>query len=171
MRSASRACRSCFTTSTHFSNTSDVTLTEAGVLQREGEGKMKKLSKRRASMVLLIALLVTGAATTARAQERRVTGDVPFDFIVQGMLFPAGDYVIAERPEGILSIASEDGRYFAFVLSTASDAKTLRPELVFDRVEGRYYFAGFVLPDGTGREVPVVPTSIERERVAVVLNR
>ncbi|PYQ82475.1 MAG: hypothetical protein DMG03_17355, partial [Acidobacteria bacterium] len=83
----------------------------------------------------------------------------------------AGDYVITDRSEGILSIESKDGRYFAFVLSTASDAKTLRPELVFDRVEGRYYFAGVVLPDGTGREVPVVPTSIERERVAVVLNQ
>ena len=79
--------------------------------------------------------------------------------------------MITDRSEGILSIESKDGRYFAFVLSTASDAKTLRPELVFDRVEGRYYFAGVVLPDGTGREVPVVPTSIERERVAVVLNQ
>jgi len=131
---------------------------------------MKTLGKSTASVAFLIALLAAGA-TTARAQDRRVIADVPFDFAVQGLLMPAGDYVITDRSEGILSIESKDGRYFAFVLSTASDAKTLRPELVFDRVEGRYYFAGFVLPDGTGREVPVVPTSIERERVAVVLNQ
>ena len=131
---------------------------------------MKTLGKSTASVAFLIALLITGA-TTARAQDRRVIADVPFDFVVHGLLMPAGDYVITDRSEGILSIESKDGRYFAFVLSTASDAKTLRPELVFDRVEGRYYFAGFVLPDGTGREVPVVPTSIERERVAVVLNQ
>jgi len=131
---------------------------------------MKTLGKSTASVAFLIALLIT-SATTARAQDRRVIADVPFDFVVHGLLMPAGDYVITERSEGILSIESKDGRYFAFVLSTASDAKTLRPELVFDRVEGRYYFAGFVLPDGTGREVPVVPTSIERERVAVVLNQ
>jgi len=131
---------------------------------------MKTLGKSTASVAFLIALLAAGA-TTARAQDRRVIADVPFDFAVQGLPMPAGDYVITDRSEGILSIESKDGRYFAFVLSTASDAKTLRPELVFDRVEGRYYFAGFVLPDGTGREVPVVPTSIERERVAVVLNQ
>ena len=131
---------------------------------------MKTLGKSTASVAFLIALLIT-SATTARAQDRRVIADVPFDFVVHGLLMPAGDYVITDRSEGILSIESKDGRYFAFVLSTASDAKTLRPELVFDRVEGRYYFAGFVLPDGTGREVPVVPTSIERERVAVVLNQ
>jgi len=131
---------------------------------------MKTLGKSTASVAFLIALLAAGA-TTARAQDRRVIADVPFDFAVQGLLMPAGDYVITDRSEGILSIEIKDGRYFAFVLSTASDAKTLRPELVFDRVEGRYYFAGFVLPDGTGREVPVVPTSIERERVAVVLNQ
>jgi len=131
---------------------------------------MKTLGKSTASVAFLIALLAAGA-TTARAQDRRVIADVPFDFAVQGLLMPAGDYVITDRSEGILSIESKDGRYFAFVLSTASDAKTLRPELVYDRVEGRYYFAGFVLPDGTGREVPVVPTSIERERVAVVLNQ
>ena len=131
---------------------------------------MKTLGKSTASVAFLIALLAAGA-TTARAQDRRVIADVPFDFVVHGLLMPAGDYVITDRSEGILSIESKDGRYFAFVLSTASDAKTLRPELVFDRVEGRYYFAGFVLPDGTGREVPVVPTSIERERVAVVLNQ
>jgi len=131
---------------------------------------MKTLGKSTASVAFLIALLAAGA-TTARAQDRRVIADVPFDFAVQGLLMPAGDYVITDRSEGILSIESKDGRYFAFVLSTASDAKTLRPELVFDRVEGRDYFAGFVLPDGTGREVPVVPTSIERERVAVVLNQ
>ena len=131
---------------------------------------MKTLGKSTASVAFLIALLAAGA-TTARAQDRRVIAYVPFDFAVQGLLMPAGDYVITDRSEGILSIESKDGRYFAFVLSTASDAKTLRPELVFDRVEGRYYFAGFVLPDGTGREVPVVPTSIERERVAVVLNQ
>jgi len=131
---------------------------------------MKTLGKSTASVAFLIALLAAGA-TTARAQDRRVIADVPFDFAVQGLLMPAGDYVITDRSEGILSIESKDGRYFAFVLSTASDAKTLRPELVFDRVEGRYYFAGVVLPEGTGREVPVVPTSIERERVAVVLNQ
>ena len=131
---------------------------------------MKTIGKSTASVAFLIALLAAGA-TTARAQDRRVIADVPFDFVVHGLLMPAGDYVITDRSEGILSIESKDGRYFAFVLSTASDAKTLRPELVFDRVEGRYYFAGFVLPDGTGREVPVVPTSIERERVAVVLNQ
>ena len=89
---------------------------------------MKTLGKSTASVAFLIALLAAGA-TTARAQDRRVIADVPFDFAVQGLLMPAGDYVITDRSEGILSIESKDGRYFAFVLSTASDAKTLRPEL------------------------------------------
>jgi hypothetical protein len=131
---------------------------------------MTTFGKSTTSVAFLIVLLVAGA-TKARAQDHRVIADVPFDFIVHGLVMPAGDYVITDRSDGILSVESEDGSRFAFVISTASDTKALRPELVFDRVEGRYYFAGYVLPDGTAREVPVVPTSVERERVAVVFNQ
>ena len=133
---------------------------------------MKKFSLIIAESALAVALLGTCGAATARAQDRRIVADVPFDFIVQDMVMPAGSYVITQRPEGVLSIASDDGRYFSFVLSTASDTPTVRPELVFDRIEGRFYFAGFALPDGEAREVVIPGASIERQRekVAVVLS-
>ena len=124
------------------------------------------------SAAVAVTLLTTLGVATAGAQDRRLVADVPFDFIVHDMLMPAGDYVITERPEGILSIASGDGRRFSFVLSTASETPTVRPELVFEHIEGRFYFAGFALPDGTAREVAIPPASIERqrERVAVVVS-
>lgn len=132
---------------------------------------MKKISWMLPAAVAA-ALLATAGVTRADAQDRRIVADVPFDFIVHDLLMPAGDYVITERPEGILSIASSDGRHFSFVLSTASETPTVRPELVFEHVEGRFYFAGFALPDGEAREVAIPPASVarQRERVAVVVS-
>src|SRR5262245_11384542 len=95
-RSTFARCRSCFTTPSHFGNRRCVIRSEASALPSESEDEMKKASWML-SAAAAVTLLTTLGAVTAGAEDRRIVADVPFDFIVQDMLLPAGDYVITER--------------------------------------------------------------------------
>jgi hypothetical protein len=140
--------------------------------QREAKRNEVDMKRRLTPKVWIAAALTMigiASATVARADER-LTAKVPFDFIVGNMRLPAGSYVFGETStSGILAIESADRRHHVFVLTNGDSGKPpAQPELVFKRFEGQNFL--FRITDGYAieREVPLTPSTMERERQVAV---
>jgi hypothetical protein len=97
--------------------------------------------KRVIGLFLVAAASLLG--TTARAQDLRVKATIPFDFVVSGRVYSAGEYTIRTISETspALSIRSEEGNGVKVVLSNpcnSSDAAQ-QTKLVFSRVGDSYF--------------------------------
>jgi hypothetical protein len=103
---------------------------------------------------------------TARAQDFGVRATVPFDFVVKGKVYPAGQYTILPALEGtrVLSIRSEDGNGTKMVMSDlcTSSEPVRQTKLVFDRA-GDSYFLHAIWIEGRdyGRSFPKTKAEIE----------
>ena len=101
--------------------------------------------KRQAiSLVSLLSLLLV--AGSAMSQTIHVRANVPFNFAVGKMTFPAGTYdigTIDNRDTEVLQLQARDGSSTMIVISNA--AETLKPadktKLVFNRYGGRYFLS------------------------------
>ena len=105
-----------------------------------------------------LGLGVLLAAASSYAQETRVKGNVPFDFIVGNQMLPAGDYSIKSLGSGsAVAIRNEDQGKASLTLTQscrkASAAK--KTVLVFHRV-GERYFLSQIWTEGqeAGRQLP-----------------
>jgi len=113
---------------------------------------------KRASFVVLGAVaLLLGGVTAARAADT-IRAKVPFAFVVNGTLLPAGDYVFARdanQPE-VISITSADGAHSTLALARrSSNAAGKEPTLEFERVGTQMHLLEVVLSFGNGRELEV----------------
>jgi hypothetical protein len=97
---------------------------------------------------------------------------VPFAFTVGDSRMPAGDYVVKEVSDdpSVVSIASADGRQFAFTLTVPSSAHVLetpaQPELVFEKLDNQYFLARVVPAGGMEREIVLNHARTDREHAA-----
>jgi hypothetical protein len=65
---------------------------------------------RFVSSVLLSVLLVTLAVgQTSRKASRKITADIPFDFMVDQSMFPAGQYVITQAGDRTFHLQAKRG--------------------------------------------------------------
>ena len=127
----------------------------------------------KVGMVLGAAVMFLGIAHSARADEE-VVARVPFDFIVGGQRLPAGKYVVTQN-RALVSIASADRRYFAFVLMnpmSAGEAWTA-PRLVFERIGEDHFLSQVVAGRKEASETLLTPAQMERQiqRVEVASDR
>jgi hypothetical protein len=110
----------------------------------------------RSVLFVLAAILLVPAA---RAQQKTVKADVPFDFVVGNRAYPAGEYTLksALNDAGIIRIENTNEVSAAFTQSNPCSKATPSPEtkLVFHRMGG-HYFLYQVWTEGyaTGREFP-----------------
>jgi hypothetical protein len=118
---------------------------------------MKRSIARTAVTAAALLVGIAVSATPARAQEERIVAKVPFDFYVGGTELPAGKYTVKAATDdlSVVSIASEDGSAFAFVMTTPFTwvQSVDEPELVFERHENHYVLAKLIEADGNEREV------------------
>jgi hypothetical protein len=127
---------------------------------------------RRLWMAGTAGLMVLGAASSARADEK-VVAKVPFEFIVGNLRMPAGTYVLTQDTEhSLVSIANRDRKHFTFVLTNpiTGTGERSNPELIFDKVGDNHFLARIINQDNEGREIPLTPAVMQREvdRVAAV---
>lgn len=91
----------------------------------------------------LASLSAVALAHTASAQEvGTLKVNVPFDFTVENVSFPAGTYSIsAVRPENMVRIQSADGRNSAIVRAIPGFdlTSTLKGKAVFHRFGDEYF--------------------------------
>ena len=110
----------------------------------------------RSILFVLAAILLVPAA---RAQQRVVKADVPFDFVVGNRAYPAGEYTLraALNDSAIIRIENMNEVSAAFALSNACSKGTPSPEtkLVFHRMGGHYFlYQVWTAGNSTGREFP-----------------
>lgn len=135
---------------------------------------MRKRTANVSWVFLATSLVIVGSASVARADNETIVARVPFAFIVGDSRLPAGDYVVKEVSDApsVVSIASADGRQFAYTLTipSSADGTPAQPELVFEKVNNRYFLARVVPGGGIEREIVLTPARTEREHVATELN-
>lgn len=100
----------------------------------------------KSHLLLLTALgvLLVGSAFAQNDFTQKLTGNVPSDFVVNGTMFPKGDYVVSAPSDGtrLLIQNKRDSRYATFVLNTdrwlASDKVDSETKMVFVQTNGQH---------------------------------
>ena len=96
---------------------------------------------------------------------------VPFSFIVQGTVMPAGEYRLAMREgdSSTLKIANTGSGAGVFVIVSSTPAGKLaaEPTLVFRRIGTGYFLARVNVPGESVREI-AVPTGAAAVRLAML---
>jgi hypothetical protein len=121
--------------------------------------------------VLIASAAVLGGASIARADDHKVTANVPFDFMVGGSRMPAGHYMISTVGDNtaMVAIASTDARRSVYTLTipqASTDGKAA-PQLVFEKVENQYVLRQVTLESSDGHRAVVAPASTTRELIAI----
>lgn len=122
--------------------------------------------KRIIAVAMLVATTAVGSITRASAQEPQVKAKVPFDFVVENRMLPAGTYRI--EPQGnFLLIQRLDGTGSAYVIATPDETTADgKSELYFDVVGGERFLSRVASP--TARtSIRLTPCKMERKAEAV----
>jgi hypothetical protein len=125
------------------------------------------MRKPVAVFALVVAVLFLPGVRKLSAQPVTVA-KIPFSFIVEGAVMPAGEYRLAMRQgdQATMHIASTCGRVAAFVSVSPAGAvtDTGEPTLVFRRIGNGYFLSKVNVPGEQGREI-AVPTGAAAARL------
>jgi hypothetical protein len=112
-----------------------------------------------------IGLLAAVASCSLYAQTMNARANIPFEFRVGEKLLPAGEYWI-QHAHGWLAFQENGGRHAtAVVLTQATDLKSEKPVIEFNRYGDAYFLGKLSMPgSGTGREVAKTPREKELAR-------
>jgi hypothetical protein len=103
---------------------------------------------------ILAVLAVLLMATTAHAQQTKVTATVPFNFIAGDRVYPAGDYSISSNGS-VLRITNDEKSELMLSHACESLIVPADTKLVFDGIGGNYFLRQiWVAGDSRGRELP-----------------
>jgi hypothetical protein len=120
----------------------------------------KQILATVATLSIVITLTVTGLA----GLSGKVKANIPFDFMVNGKMLPAGSYTVAPgTTKNSLVIRSSENRVAIAALTTeATDKSAGKARLVFRRYSNQHFLAWVY--DGTGSNGQELPKSkAERE--------
>jgi hypothetical protein len=117
----------------------------------------------RSVLFVLAVLLIVPAA---RAQQKGVKADVPFDFVVGDRAYPAGEYILqaALNDTGVIRIENVNEFSAAFIPSNpcAKGVPSTETKLVFHRMAGRYFlYQVWTAGNLAGREFPKGRVEVE----------
>jgi hypothetical protein len=117
--------------------------------------------------LVFTAILIVPAA---RAQQRAVKANVPFDFAVGNRAYPAGEYVLkaALNDGGVIRIENVQEVSAAFTQSNpcSKAVPSTETKLVFRRIGDRYFlYQVWTAGDLTGREFPKGRIEVELAKI------
>lgn len=109
------------------------------------------------TLVGLTGLLNAQMSTTVKAQ-------VPFSFVANGKMMPAGECTVATIVmNGRIRLSISSGEQHAYVFPIADESPKARKKtvLVFHQYGDRYFLTGIQREQGTGYQLPA--SRLERE--------
>jgi hypothetical protein len=124
------------------------------------------------SCVVLAFLGSSFAAHTSRPEARQMTVDVPFDFMVEQTMFPAGRYSVAAISGHSFYLRASRGlESLSFATQSASALQARPASLVFTEEGGHYHLHELWMNSSLGGEISVPATdeltSVPASRVEV----
>jgi hypothetical protein len=125
------------------------------------------------ALVLLLVAPWVGAQTNAQSSPK-IRADVPFDFMVGQVMFPAGNYAVKRLPNRAFFLQATHGRESVNIatkpIRTELHPRTAR--LIFFRENGHYHLSELWMNAATGTEVPeprlAQLSTIARSRVEIL---
>ena len=119
---------------------------------------MKK-ARLVSSIVLVLVLAAPLGAQTREQAAPRLAAEVPFDFMVKQVMFPAGKYVLTLAGDRTVYLRASHGREAMSItaepIRTASHSRAAR--LIFAEENGHYQLRELWMNSTTGRTVPGAP--------------
>lgn len=116
----------------------------------------------RVVFLVVLALLL---GSVAQAQQNRVQGTIPFNFLVGDRLYPAGDYTIQRALVNapVLRIDHGEARTTLVLSNTCTSVNPAeKTKFVFHRMGGSYFlYQIWVEGNDRGSEFPMSKTEIE----------
>jgi hypothetical protein len=114
--------------------------------------------KKQAATLLMLTLLAMPGFVNAEGRQV-IKAQVPFDFIVNGSVLPAGECAIEAQGNGQTHLMVSSGSHSVYVLPNATESSAVSTEtkLVFHRYGDRYFLSsisregnnrGYALPTG-----------------------
>lgn len=104
----------------------------------------------------LVALAVLLMATAAHAQTTRVAATIPFNFVVGGHDYPAGDYLFSNNGV-VLQVINTERQIGDMILSQSCEKTkpSTETKVVFHQMSGYYFMEQiWVAGSSRGRELP-----------------
>jgi len=119
--------------------------------------------KRQAATLLVLTLLAVPGFLTAQSRPV-IKAQVPFDFIVNGKILPAGEWAIDAQGEGqtYLLLSSEGHKMLILPNATESLTAPAESKLVFHRYGDRY-FLSTISREGNNRGYELQAGKAEKE--------
>ena len=123
--------------------------------------------KKQAARFLILTLMALPGLVSA---QNVVKAQVPFEFIANGKIMPAGPCTIVAKGDGIHYLQINSGKESIFVVPNATES--LKPygesKLVFHRYGDRYFLSSVVREgNNRGYELPAGRAELELRAQAV----
>jgi hypothetical protein len=116
--------------------------------------------KRMTALAFLAAALIAMGSARAHAQEARFK--VPFDFIVENQVLPAGTYGVSHATQKAILINSQDGRFHAMTSTFADDKQLYGVGKIIFTKYGKQYFLHEVLCSDVSMDVEIPTSRLEK---------
>jgi hypothetical protein len=117
--------------------------------------------------VVAVAGILSLGALTAYAQDEQAIAKVPFPFVVNGTLLPAGSYqvILDGADQNQVMLYSKSGTVGFPVLAAVGTTVSTRNHATFkfEKVDGYYFLSGVTVPGEYNRTVVLSPRTMTRE--------
>ncbi len=116
---------------------------------------------RITTLAFLTAALISMGGARAHAQELRF--NVPFDFIVENEVMPAGTYGVSQVTRNVILIRTPHGRFHTLVTTVADDKQSYGVgKLVFAKY-GNQYFLHEALCSDVSMNMEIPKSTLEKQ--------
>jgi hypothetical protein len=118
-----------------------------------------KTARSLASAVLLLVVTASLGAQTGGQAAPRLTAEVPFDFMVKQVMFPAGNYVLTLAGNRTVYLRASHGRESMSIVAEPirTESHSRRARLIFSEENGHYQLRELWMNSTTGRTVSGPP--------------
>jgi hypothetical protein len=123
--------------------------------------------KRLVTLALVLMVLSFQVMNAAAQTGRRGKANIPFDFVVNNRVLPAGSYYLTQNGPNLIGLASKTDVVVSIGLHKFDEASFKTPSLVFHKIGHKYFLEEVWLDWNTGLRIP----GTAREKETLLANQ